>query len=89
MMGIPSGINDDDNITIDYDDAVSDMDRSMEGSCTSSRALEDSASMLSVRSIPVDCPSVPRQYERRDSIAADYHRENFPCLSDHGCDNTL
>lgn len=59
------------------------------GSCTSSRALEDSASMLSVRSIPVDCPSVPRQYERRDSIAADYHRENLPCLSDHGCYNTL
>ncbi len=88
MMGIPSGINDDDNITIDYDDAVSDMERSMEGSYTSSRALDDSASM-SVRSIPVDCPSVPQQYERRESIAADYHRENLPYLSDHGCYNTF
>ena len=91
MMGISLlGISDDDNITIDYDDAVSnqdDMERSMESSHNSgrSRALEDSAS-VSVRSIPVDCPSV---YERRESIAADYHRENLPYLSDHGCYNTF
>ena len=49
MMGIsPLGISDDDNITIDYDEAVSnqgDMERSMESSHNSgrSRALEDSA----------------------------------------------
>ena len=61
VMGIPPGINDDDNITIDYDDAVSDVERSMEGSYTCSRTLDDSASMMSVKSIPVDCPSVPQQ----------------------------
>ena len=87
-MGIQSGINDD--ITIDYDDAVSnqdDMERSIDSSYNSSRsrALEDSATM-SVRSIPVDCPSV---YDRRESITADCHRENLPYLSDHGCYNTF
>ena len=68
-MRIPSGINDDDNITIDYDDAVSDMERSLDGSHTSNPSM---------------------QYERRESIAADYHRENdLPYMSDHGCYNTF
>ena len=71
MMGISLGINDDDIITIDdvsnhYEE---DIERSMESSGRS-RALEDSAS---IRSIPVDCPSV-----RRESNAADYHTENLP-----------
>ena len=91
VMGIWSlGINNDDTTTVGYDeDGVSDMERSMEGSYTSNRALEDSASMMSVRSIPVDCPIASVQYERRESIAADYHRENPPYLSDHDCYNTI
>ena len=77
LMGIPSGINDDD-ITIDgvpnhYEE---DIENSLESSYNSSRsrALEDSASM-SIRNIPeVDCGL----NVQRESNAADYHWENLP-----------